>query len=148
MEFFLWKFLEFVPKSLNRSLISPKSCNDVNPGENIPLEFRRLSTDSFTIFVASLGSYSCNPALPNFVAFRMLKNFADTQHRIWEYIDFCALKIDDYFIINWWQTCPRILPIQNLCPSNKILLDCWLTALWHRTSVSRWDQKNSWQHCE
>ena len=41
--------------------------------ENVPLEFRRLSVNSIIISVASLGSDSCNPVLPSFVAFRMLK---------------------------------------------------------------------------
>ena len=68
--------------------------------ENVPLEFRRLSVDSIIISVASLGSYSRNSVLPSFVAFRMLKNFAETSHRIWEYIDFCALKIYDYCMID------------------------------------------------
>ena len=66
------------PKELRRLLILSQSCNDVNPGKTIPLEFRRLSTDVLKISVVPLGSYSCNPALPSFVAFRMLKNFAET----------------------------------------------------------------------
>ena len=68
--------------------------------ENVLLEFSRLSIDSMKISVAFLGSVSCNPVLPSFVRFGMLKNLSEAQHRIREYIDFCALKIDDYFIIN------------------------------------------------
>ena len=50
--------------------------------ENVPLEFGRLSVDSIIISLASLGSDSCNSVLPSFVGFGMLKNLAETQHRI------------------------------------------------------------------
>ena len=36
-------------KSLSRSLILPQSCNVVNPGEDVPVEFRRRSTDSVKV---------------------------------------------------------------------------------------------------
>ena len=49
--------------------------------------------------VVSLGSDFCNSVLPSFVGFKML-NFAEAQHRIREDIDFCVLKIDDYFVMN------------------------------------------------
>ena len=68
--------------------------------ENIPLEFSRLSGDSIIISVAFYGSDSCNPVLPSFVGFRMLKNLSEGQHRIREDIDFRALEIDDCFITN------------------------------------------------
>ena len=54
------------PIELRRSLILSQSCNVVNPGKM----FHSNSVDSPLI------------VLPSFVAFRMLKNFAETQHRI------------------------------------------------------------------
>ena len=87
------------PKLLSRSLI----LSELQRGEsweNIPLEFSRLSVDSIIISVAFLGSDSCNCVLSSFVGFGMLKNLSEAQHRIREYIDFCALEIDDYFITN------------------------------------------------
>ena len=86
------------PTELSRLLILSQSCSE--PWENIPLEFRRLSSDVLKIAVVPLGSYSCNSVFPSFVGFGMLKNFAETQHRIREDEDFCALKIDDYFVMN------------------------------------------------
>ena len=69
---FLAKDSGVCPEKLRRSLILSQSCNVVNPGETVPLEFCRFSTDSIIISVAFLGSYSCNSVLPSFVAFRML----------------------------------------------------------------------------
>ena len=90
--------------------------------ENVPLEFRRLSVDGIIIFVVSVDSYSRNSVFPNFVAFKMLKNFVETQYRIWDYIDFCALTIDDCCVIDEWQLCPRILPIQNFVQTTDVFL--------------------------
>ena len=88
------------PKSLSRSMILSQNCNVVNPGKMFHSNSVGLSIDSIIISVAFLGSGSCNSVLPSFVGFGMLKNLSEAQHRIREHIDFCALKIDDYFIIN------------------------------------------------
>ena len=40
------------PKELRRSLILSQSCNVVNPGKNVPLEFSRLSIGTIIISVA------------------------------------------------------------------------------------------------
>ena len=87
-------------KSLSRSLTLPQSCNVVNPGEDVPLEFSRLSIDSIIISVALISCDPCNSVLPSFGGFWMLKDPPEAQHRIREDIDFCALKIDDCFITN------------------------------------------------
>ena len=68
--------------------------------EYVPLESSRLSIVTILISVVFYGSDSCNPVLPSFVGFGMLKNLSEAQHRIQEDIDFGALKIDDYLIIN------------------------------------------------
>ena len=58
--------------------------------ENVPLEFSRLPVDGIIISIAFLGSDSCNPVLPSFVGFGMLKNLSEAPQRIREYRLLCV----------------------------------------------------------
>ena len=101
--------------------------------------------DSIIISVFFLGSDSWNSVLPSFVGFGMLKNLSETQHRIWEDIDFCNLKIDDCFIFNQWQTCPRILfPLNFVQVIDFVLVIHQLCG----DIEHLWDLHDSWQHFE
>ena len=74
------------------------------PGKMVPLEFSRLSTDSITVSAVLRNCDPSYPVLPRFVGLRMLMDPSKTQHRIWKDVDFRALKIDDSFVTNQWQT--------------------------------------------
>ena len=53
---------------------------------------------------------------------RVLVHLTKTQYRIWEYVDFCALEIDDSFITNQRQVVPwRVFPV-NCFPSIDLIL--------------------------
>ena len=93
--------------------------------EDVPLEFSRLSIDTIIISVASPGLDPCNSVLPSFVGFRLKKDPSEAQHRIWEDIDFCALKIDNCFITNQWQLSPWMLSQWIL--SKLLISSCSLT---------------------
>ena len=66
------------PNELSRLLILSQSCNVVNPGKIFHSNSARFSFYIVKIAVVLLGSYSCNSVFPSLVAFRMLKNFAET----------------------------------------------------------------------
>ena len=109
------------PKLLSRSVTLPQSCNVVNPGKM----FHSNSVGSPmipSVSVAFLIDDPFNPFLPSFVGFRMLMDLSKAQHRIWEDVDFCALKIDYGFITNQWQLVPWISSPMNLTHIEDLIL--------------------------
>ena len=132
IEFFLWKFLVFVP-------------NCSVDQEDVPLELGRLSIDSVIVSVASHGFDPCNSVLPSFVGFWWTLPRHNTE---WEDIDFCALKIDNCFITNQWQLSPWMFFPMNLVHIEDLFLFRSPIVQRCRTFASRWDPWNSWWNFE
>ena len=91
------------------------SCNVVNPGKM----FHSNSIGSPSILSKVLYSGELlNPRqsfFPCCVCARVLVHLSKTQYRIWKYVDFCALKIDDLLITNQGQILPwRVFPVNCL----------------------------------
>ena len=87
------------------------SCNVVNPGKishsnsiGSPSILSKSSVLWWT-FEPRQSVFPCN------IWLRVLVHLSKTQHRIWEYVDFCALGADDFFITNQRQILPwRVFP--------------------------------------
>ena len=93
------------------------SCNVVNPGKI----FHSNSIGSPSILSKFLYSgvlfEPFQSLFPCYVRSRVLVHLAKTQYRIWKYVNFCALKIDDLFITNQRQVLPwRVFPINVFTP--------------------------------
>ena len=113
------------PKLLSRSVTLPQSCIVVNPGKMFHSNSVGLSIDSVIVSVAFLGLDPYNSVLPSFVGICMLKDPPEAQHRIWEDVDFCALKIDNGFITNQWQLFPWMIFSNKFL--SKLFSSCSLT---------------------
>ena len=77
---------------------------------------------------------------------RMLMDPSKAQHRIWEDVDFCELKIDNGFVTNQWQLFSMNFFPNESCPNCWSLLVRSPILQWCRTYALKCDLWNSWRN--
>ena len=90
-----------------------QSCNVVNPGKIIPLEFHWLTDKSVQSSVFWWTFEPRQSVFPCNIWLRVLVHLTKTQNRIWEYVDLCVQETDDLFI-----TCSRQILSWGVFPVN------------------------------